>query len=487
MAQKIENSTINSALFTDFYELTMAQGYWKNNMNHDVVFDVFFRRQPFNGGFSVFAGLDTLLDAITDFTFSSEDIEYLKLQNIFDDEFLNYLKDFRFNGTIYAFEEGSIVFPQEPVLRIHANLIEAQIVEGLVLNHINFQSLIATKTARIWLASKKSSIMEFGLRRAQGNDGAMSATRAAFIGGAAGTSNTLAGKLYDIPVMGTMAHSWIMAFPSELEAFEAYAKLYPTKAIFLIDTYDTLRSGIKNAITVGAKLVEKGYNFGVRLDSGDISYLTTEVRKELDKAGFPQATITVSNELTEEIIETLVQNNTPINSWGVGTHMVTGGNEASFTGVYKLAARYDKNTNKNIPAMKFSDNPEKNTNPGIKNVFRLYDDNGYAKADIIALEEEIIQPNTEHRYYHPMIDYRQFTFSASKVESMLHKVVENGNRITPKIKTGEILRKAHSTMQKQLESFDSSYKRILNPHIYKVSLTEKLKELKMDFINKCIK
>lgn len=487
MAQKIENSTINSALFTDFYELTMAQGYWKNNMNHDVVFDVFFRRQPFNGGFSVFAGLDTLLDAITDFTFSSEDIEYLKLQNIFDDEFLNYLKDFRFNGTIYAFEEGSIVFPQEPVLRIHANLIEAQIVEGLVLNHINFQSLIATKTARIWLASKKSSIMEFGLRRAQGNDGAMSATRAAFIGGAAGTSNTLAGKLYDIPVMGTMAHSWIMAFPSELEAFEAYAKLYPTKAIFLIDTYDTLRSGIKNAITVGAKLVEKGYNFGVRLDSGDISYLTTEVRKELDKAGFPQATITVSNELTEEIIETLVQNNTPINSWGVGTHMVTGGNEASFTGVYKLAARYDKNTNKNIPAMKFSDNPEKNTNPGIKNVFRLYDDNGYAKADIIALEEEIIQPNTEHRYYHPMIDYRQFTFNASKVESMLHKVVENGNRITPKIKTGEILRKAHSTMQKQLESFDSSYKRILNPHIYKVSLTEKLKELKMDFINKCIK
>ncbi len=487
MAQKIENSTINSALFTDFYELTMAQGYWKNNMNHDVVFDVFFRRQPFNGGFSVFAGLDTLLDAITDFTFSSEDIEYLKLQNIFDDEFLNYLKDFRFNGTIYAFEEGSIVFPQEPVLRIHANLIEAQIVEGLVLNHINFQSLIATKTARIWLASKKSSIMEFGLRRAQGNDGAMSATRAAFIGGAAGTSNTLAGKLYDIPVMGTMAHSWIMAFPSELEAFEAYAKLYPTKAIFLIDTYDTLRSGIKNAITVGAKLVEKGYNFGVRLDSGDISYLTTEVRKELDKAGFPQATITVSNELTEEIIETLVQNNTPINSWGVGTHMVTGGNEASFTGVYKLAARYDKNTNKNIPAMKFSDNPEKNTNPGIKNVFRLYDDNGYAKADIIALEEEIIQPNTEHRYYHPMIDYRQFTFSASKVESMLHKVVEKGNRITPKIKTGEILRKAHSTMQKQLESFDSSYKRILNPHIYKVSLTEKLKELKMDFINKCIK
>lgn len=487
MKEKIENSTINSALFTDFYELTMAQGYWKNDMNQDVVFDMFFRRQPFNGGFSIFAGLDTLLDAITDFTFSESDIEYLKSQKIFEQEFLDYLKDFRFSGDMWAFKEGSVIFPQEPVIRIHANLIEAQIVEGLILNHINFQSLIATKTARVWLASKKGAIMEFGLRRAQGNDGAMSATRAAFIGGAAGTSNTLAGKLYDIPVMGTMAHSWIMAFPTELEAFEAYAKLYPNNAVFLIDTYDTLRSGIKNAIKVGAKLVEQGFNFGVRLDSGDISYLTTEVRKELDKAGFTQAKICVSNELTEEIVETLVQQNTPINSWGVGTHMVTGGNEASFTGVYKLAARFDKYTGKNEPAMKFSDNPEKNTNPGIKNVYRLYDENGNAKADIIALEDEVIETNKDYRYYHPMVDYRQFTFNASKVEPMLSKVVENGNRVSPKLPAGTVLRNAHSLMQKQLESLDASYKRILNPHIYKVSLTEAMKNLKMDFIQKRIK
>lgn len=487
MKEKIENSTINSALFTDFYELTMAQGYWKNDMNQDVVFDMFFRRQPFNGGFSIFAGLDTLLDAITDFTFSESDIEYLKSQKIFEQEFLDYLKDFRFSGDMWAFKEGSVIFPQEPVIRIHANLIEAQIVEGLILNHINFQSLIATKTARVWLASKKGAIMEFGLRRAQGNDGAMSATRAAFIGGAAGTSNTLAGKLYDIPVMGTMAHSWIMAFPTELEAFEAYAKLYPTNAVFLIDTYDTLRSGIKNAIKVGAKLVEQGLNFGVRLDSGDISYLTTEVRKELDKAGFTQAKICVSNELTEEIIETLVQQNTPINSWGVGTHMVTGGNEASFTGVYKLAARFDKYSGKNEPAMKFSDNPEKNTNPGIKNVYRLYDENGNAKADIIALEDEVIETNKDYRYYHPMVDYRQFTFNASKVEPMLSKVVEKGNRVSQKLPAGTVLRNAHSLMQKQLESLDASYKRILNPHIYKVSLTEAMKNLKMDFIQKRIK
>ena len=349
-----------SALFTDFYELTMAQGYWKQNMNHQVVFDMFFRRQPFNGGFSVFAGIEPLLDSLEDFSFDEDEISYLRDQGIFEEGFLEYLKDFKFSGDLYSFEEGSVIFPQEPLVRIHANLIEAQIIEGLVLNLCNFQSLIATKTARVWLSSKKGNVMEFGLRRAQGPDGGMSATRASYIGGVAGTSNTLAGKIYGIPVMGTMAHSWVMSFPSELEAFEAYAKLYPNKTIFLIDTYDTLKSGIKNAIKAGAKLVEQGYNFGVRLDSGDISYLTAEVRKELDKAGFPQAFICVSNDLTEEIIETLVQQNAPIASWGVGTHMVTGGTESSFTGVYKLAAK--KNGNEFIPTMKFSDNPSKNTN-----------------------------------------------------------------------------------------------------------------------------
>lgn len=487
MAEKIENSIINSALFTDFYELTMAQGYWKNDMNQQVVFDMFFRRQPFKGGFSVFAGLDTLLEAITDFTFSADDIAYLKAQDMFEQGFLDYLKDFRFSGDIYAFEEGSVIFPQEPIIRIHANLIEAQIVEGLVLNHINFQSLIATKTARAWLASKKGSIMEFGLRRAQGNDGAMSATRAAFIGGAAGTSNTLAGKCYGIPVMGTMAHAWIMAYPSELDAFRAYAALYPTKTVFLIDTYDTLKSGIKNAIIAGGELVKKGLNFGVRLDSGDISYLTAEVRKELDKAGFPQATITVSNELTEEIIETLVQQHTPINSWGVGTHMVTGGNEASFTGVYKLAARHDKDTNTMRPAMKFSDNPEKSTNPGIKNVYRLFDENGMAKADILALENETVSPGKERRYFHPSADYRQFSFAAARIQPMLRQVVKAGVRTDSKLPAAEQLRLARETMVKQLETLDDSYKRILNPHIYKVSLTEAAKDLKMEFINARIK
>lgn len=482
-----DDFTIKSALFTDFYELTMAQGYWKKDMNQMVVFDMFFRKNPFNGGFSVLAGNETLLDIITSFSFSSSDIEYLREQKIFEEGFLNYLKDFHFTGDVYTMDEGTIIFPQEPLIRIHANLIEAQILEGLVLNHVNFQSLIATKTARIWLASKKAPIMEFGLRRAQGQDGAMSATRAAFIGGAAGTSNTLAGKKYGIPVMGTMAHSWIMSHTSELEAFREYAQIYPENSVFLIDTYDTLKSGIKNAIIAGGELVKKGYNFGVRLDSGDISYLTREVRKELDRAGFPQAKISVSNELTEEIITTLVAGNAPINSWGVGTHMVTGGNESSFTGVYKLAARHDKETDQIIPAMKFSDNPAKTTNPGVKNVFRLYDNNGMAAADVLALDGEILEEGKEYRFYHPMVDYRQFTFKTSKIVPLLKKRIEQGKRTSQRLPDSEQLVLSRTNVERQLESFDESYKRILNPHIYKVSITEELKDLKLKFIKENIK
>ena len=472
---------IDSALFTDFYELTMAQGYWKADMNQEVVFDMFFRKNPFNGGFSILAGNETLMDVIENFRFSEDDIKYLADQKIFEQGFLDYLKDFHFTGDLYTMDEGTVIFPQEPLVRTHANLIEAQILEALVLNHVNFQSLIATKTARIWLASKKGPIMEFGLRRAQGPDGGMSATRASYIGGAAGTSNTLAGKEYGIPVMGTMAHSWIMSHSSELEAFREYAKLYPTNSVFLIDTYDTLKSGIKNAIIAGGELVEKGY-----LDSGDIDYLTREVRKELDRAGYPQARISVSNELTEEIISTLVARGAPINSWGVGTHMVTGGNEASFTGVYKLAARHDKATDKMVPAMKFSDNPAKTTNPGIKNVYRLYDENGMAQADILALEGEVLEAGVEYRFHHPMVDYRQFTCKAAKVEPLLKKRIAKGKRVSPRIPDAEQLKLSRTTMQSQLESFDESYKRILNPHIYKVSLTEKLMNLNKDFIEKSI-
>lgn len=477
------NLIVSNALFTDFYELTMAQGYFLKKMNKSVVFDVFFRRNPFGGGYSVFAGLGTFLQSLLHFRFEESDIDFLRAQGIFCEEFLSYLKDFHFTGSLWAMEEGQVVFPQEPLVRLHAPLIEAQILEGLILNILNFQSLIASKTARVALATGGKPIMEFGLRRAQGPNGALMATRASFIGGATGTSNTLAGKLFDIPVMGTMAHSWVMSFDDELSAFRAYADLYPNNSIFLIDTYDTLKSGIKNAITAGAELVAKGHNFGVRLDSGDISYLTRKVRKALDDAGFPQATISVSNELTEEIVSTLVANNSPINSFGIGTHMVTGGSESSFPGVYKLAAVKNE-AGEYIAKMKFSDNPSKTTNPGVKNVFRIYDEGGLAAADIIALEGEAVTEGVEATFFHPMVDYRQFTTTPAKVVSLLHKVIENGKVITSLLSEKDTLKAARDLLQKQLATLDPSYKRILNPHIYKVSLTANLKDLKVDFIKR---
>ncbi|MCQ2580317.1 MAG: nicotinate phosphoribosyltransferase [Treponemataceae bacterium] len=470
-----------SALFTDFYELTMAQGYWKKNKNSTAVFDMFFRRQPFGGGFSIFAGLQSLLETLENFSFSAEDLDYLRSLNFFEDDFLEYLKNFKFSGDLYAMQEGSVIFPEEPVLRVCGNIVEAQIIEGLVLNQINFQSLIATKTARIWLASNKGAVMEFGLRRAQGADGALSATRASYIGGASSTSNTLAGKLYGIPVCGTMAHSWIMSFDSELEAFRAYADLYPENSIFLIDTYDTLHSGIKNAIVVGKELAKKGCNFGVRLDSGDIQYLSKEVRRQLDEAGLQDAFITVSNELTEEIIETLVHEKAPVDSWGVGTNMVTGGTEASFSGVYKLAARKDKATGQMVATMKISDNPKKTTNPGIKNVWRLFDEKGMACGDILALEHETISTEKSSMFFHPSGDYRQFAFKPAAVKQLLELKIKDGKRLSicsPK----EALDKARNTAVSQLEYFDDSYKRILNPHIYKVSVTEELLKFKMSFL-----
>ena len=471
-----------SALFTDFYELTMAQGYWKKGINDTVVFDYFFRKQPFNGGFSVFAGLAPLLEAISSLKFSEEDISYLRSLKVFEEDFLTLLKDFKFTGDIYSFEEGSVIFPQEPVLRVHANIIEAQILEGIILNQLNFASLIATKTARVLLASNMGNIMEFGLRRAQGFDGSLSATRSAFIGGASSTSNTLASKLYDMPVSGTMAHSWVMSFTTEEESFREFANLYPNHPVFLLDTYDTLKSGIKNAITIGKELKEKGINFGVRLDSGDIAYLSKEVRKELDEAGLKEATISVSNELTEEIISALINEKAPIDSYGVGTHLVTGGSESSFSGIYKLAARKKKSTDQIIPTMKFSDNPSKTTIPGIKNVWRLYDREGFARADIIALENETLESNKEYKYYHPMGDYRCFSFSANKVVLMLRQVMKNGEVISKASNTKEEILKGKETLLSQLKTLDASYKRILNPHIYKVSMTENLKELKFAYL-----
>jgi nicotinate phosphoribosyltransferase len=470
---------ITSALLTDLYELTMIQGYYYYHRNPQVVFDMFFRKQPFHGGFSVFAGLEDLLETLRGLHFSQEDLEYLEQQGSFTQEFLQYLADFRFEGDVYAMPEGTVVFPHEPLVRIHSTLIEAQLIESLLLNILNFQTLIATKTARIYLAANEGKVLEFGLRRAQGMDGALSASRAAYVGGAAATSNTLAGRYYGIPVSGTMAHSWVMAFEDEREAFQRFADLYPDNSILLIDTYDTLHSGLPNAIEIGKQLQRRGQRLGVRLDSGDLQYLSQKVRQELDAAGLEDAVIAASNELNEEIIHQLVVSNTPIDLWGVGTHMVTGGSEASFPGVYKLAA---KGTDGQIePTMKLSDNPEKSTNPGVKQVYRYYDDNGSPIADLMAFVDEDVSAEESRTFYHPYVDFRHFTMTPPcKIAPLLEKRMEAGEVLGDHPPLSEV----RDNTRRNLEALDFSYKRLINPHIYKVSISQAVKDTKVLMIER---
>jgi len=487
-----------SALLADFYTIVMSQGYWKQGQNRRAVFEFFFRRQPFGGGYTVFAGLGTLLKNLEAFSFSAADVEYLQSLSLFEDGFIEYLRAFRFSGSLWAMDEGTTVFPNEPIVRVEGGLVECQLIEGMLLNALNFQSLVATKARRVWLASGKGSLWEFGLRRAQGPDGAISASRAAFIGGAKGTSNTLAGKTFGIPVVGTMAHSWVMSFRDEREAFDHYAGLYPDSCVFLIDTYNTLKSGIRNAIEAGRKLRLQGRTFGVRLDSGDIQYLSYEVRRMLDEAGFADATIAVTGDLDESIVQTLAGSGAPVDVWGVGTQMVTGGNDPAFTGVYKLTACEDME-GRMVHVMKFSDNPEKTTNPGIKQVWRIKDCGGSAIADVMALdtvggpavsqvsatdakdETERFEFGGRYRFWHPAADYRHFYHSIEKLpEPLLKKRLADGRPCCPQPTLEEV--RAHSIAD--LEAFDPTYKRQLNPHVYKVSLSESLYSLKTELIKK---
>ena len=469
-----------SALTTDFYELTMMQGYYLNNENPDVVFDMFYRKNPFDGGYAVFAGLGEMLSQLESLNFSANDIAYLKSLNIFDQRFLDYLSTYRFHGDIYAPKEGTTVFPGEPLVRVHTKLIDAQLIESLLLNTINFQTLIATKAMRVCTAAKDGTVMEFGLRRAQGMDGGLSASRAAYIGGCKLTSNTLAGKVFGIPVGGTMAHSWIMAYDNELEAFREFAKIYPNNCILLIDTYDTLGSGIENAIIVGKEQKAKGLKIGVRIDSGDLSYLARAVRQRLDEAGLEDATICVSNDLTEEIITTLVTDGVPINSWGVGTNLVTGGNQSALGGVYKLAAKRRPDGSFQ-PTIKVSNSYAKTTNPGIKQIYRFYGQDDLAIADLITLDDEKIEPGKDLIFFHPFTDGDLFQLKAgkySRFEKLLNLVMKDGKVCIEKTELKDI-----QAFAKESQShFHRSYKRLINPHIYKVSLSKKLKELKHDLI-----
>ena len=468
----------NSALLTDLYELTMMQGYFFTGRNPDVVFEMFFRRNPFNGGYSVFAGLEDLLTRLENLTFSSEDITYLRSTGIFREGFLEYLKDFRFAGDIYSVDEGDIVFPSEPLIVVKADLMEAQLIESMLLNVVNFQTLVATKATRIFTASGRGRIMEFGLRRAQGVDGALSASRASFIGGAEATSNTFAGQKFNIPVTGTMAHSWVMSFESELEAFRKYAELYPDKVILLIDTYDTLGSGIENAITVGKELQQKGKNFGVRLDSGDLQYLSEKVRERLDDAGLPDAFIAVSNDLDEHIVRQLVRDEAPIDSWGIGTQLVTGGVDSSLTGVYKMVAR--EHEGKLLPTIKLSDNPEKSTNPGFKQVYRFLDRNNSPLGDLMAFDDEEISHGGIYRFNHPMYKYRSVRMKDyDSIKPMLKKRIEKGKICCDLPALSDIRKKVLT----DIEKLDRTFKRLINPHIYKVSLSDNLAELKFRMLD----
>jgi nicotinate phosphoribosyltransferase len=479
----------NLVLLTDFYQLTMAYAYWKSGKGEqEAVFNLFFRKNPFEGGFSLAAGLDYVVDFCRNFKFESEDLSYLREMKqkdgspVFESGFLDYLKEMKFSCDIDAVEEGTVVFPNAPLIRVKGPLIQCQLLETPLLNIINFQTLIATKAARINLAAQGAPVLEFGLRRAQGIDGALAASRASFIGGCTSTSNVMAGKLFGIPVSGTHAHSWIMSFETEIEAFEAYAEAFPDQCVFLVDTYDTLH-GVKNAIKVGEILRSKGKEMvGIRIDSGDLAYYSVQARQLLDEAGFPNAKIVASNDLDEHIISSLKTQDAAIDVWGVGTKLVTAFDQPALGAVYKLSSV--KNTDGTWePKVKVSQQSLKINIPGIHNV-RRYFSNGKAVADMIYLEGQdidpkgvvIIDPNDATRRKRLMPAFY-------KEEDLLKPIFKNGDLVYELPSLSAIRDRA----TQQLEAFDKTHKRLINPHTYPVGLEENLHHLRMELVLKANK
>ena len=470
----------NHTLLTDFYQLTMMNGYLKNNVHNDiVVFDLFFRKNPSNNSYTIICGIEQIINYIENLNFTEEDLAYLKGLGIFDEEFIEYLKNFKFTGTIYGVQEGSIMFPYEPILRIKATCFEAQLIETALLNMINFQSLIATKAARVCTAAKGDPVFEFGLRRAQGPDAAIYGARAAYIGGCVGTSNVMAGKMFDIPVLGTQAHSWIQKFDSELEAFRAYARTYPTNCLLLVDTYDTIKIGVPNAIKVFQELQQQGYKpAGIRIDSGDIAYLSKEARRLLTEAGFGDVKIVASSDLDEEVINSLKIQEASIDSWGVGTNLITSSGCPALGGVYKLAAVEENG--ELIPKIKISENPEKITNPGYKKVVRIFEKNGmYALADVIMLDEEIIDPEKPLTIFHPIYTWKKKTYVNYRIKELLIPIYLDGELVYKRKRTEEV----RDFVKTELSTLWPEYKRIDRPQLYKVDLSEKLWKLKNDMVN----
>ena len=470
----------NFSLLTDLYELTMMNGYYlRGRRGETAVFDVFFRQNDLIT-YSVAAGLEQVVEYIVNLKFSDDDIAYLDSLNIFDKSFLEYLKSFRFHGDVYAVPEGTFVFPGEPILTVKADVMEAQLVETAILNLINHQTLIATKSAKICYAAKGDNVMEFGLRRAQGPDAGIYGARAAIIGGCNSTSNVLTGKMFSVPVSGTHAHSWVMNFPSELEAFRAYAQTYPDATLLLVDTYDTLKSGVPNAIKVFNELRAAGHEpLGIRLDSGDLAYLTKKARKMLDDAGFSNTIICASGDLDEYSITSLKNQGACISSWGVGTKLITSADMPALGGVYKLAAVIEDG--EIIPKIKLSDNSAKITNPGFKTIYRIYGKDGMAEADLIALRGETFDTSKPLTIVHPVERWKKLTFEPGEytMKELPIKVIENGKLVGAMPSLKEIVAYA----KKEKETFWDEYKRIDKPHIYKVDLSDELYTLKTNMIN----
>ncbi len=468
----------NLSMMTDFYQLSMMQGYLDSDLDNDqVVFDLFFRKNPCDSGFTIIAGIDSAIQYIENLHFAEEDLAYLRDVG-FRPDFLERLKRFRFTGDIDGVPEGTVMFPHEPVIRVKGNVFEAQLIESALLNLINYQSLIATKSARICEAAQGDAVFEFGMRRAQGPDAAILGSRAAYIGGCVATSNVLAGQKYGIPVVGTHAHSWVQKFNTELESFRAYAKTYPDKCLLLVDTYNTLRSGIPNAITVFNELREKGYEpKGIRIDSGDLAYLTKMARRMLDDAGFPNAKIVASSDLDEDKIHSLKMQGARINSWGVGTNLITSSNCPALGGVYKLAAA--SHNGELEPKIKISDNPSKITNPGFKKVTRIYDVSGlFALADLIMLDEEVIDENEPLTIFHPIYTWKQKTFRRYSLKELMIPYFRDGKSVYQPSSVQEI----RNLAQMELDSLWPEYKRLQLPQIYKVDLSEDLWQLKQDMM-----
>ncbi len=476
-------------LLTDLYELTMMQGYYKNPVSQTVIFDVFYRDNPFSGSYAIMAGLEQVIDYIKNLTFTDEDIRYLDSLHLFQEDFLEYLRNFRFSGDIYAIPEGSVIFPREPLIKVIAPVMEAQLIETALLNIVNHQSLIATKASRVVYAAGGDGVMEFGLRRAQGPDAGTYGARAAVIGGCIGTSNVLAGQMFDVPVLGTHAHSWIMSFPDEYTAFKTYARMYPDACILLVDTYDTLKSGVPNAIRVFKEMRQEGIplkKYGIRLDSGDLAYLSKQAYQMLCDAGFPDAGISASSDLDENLIYSLKTQGARINSWGVGTNLITAKGNPAFGGVYKLAAIQDDASHAFKPKIKLSENTEKVTNPGNKTIYRIYNkDNGKIKADLICLADETFDESQDMVIFDP-ID----TWKRTRIPGGSYTLRE---LLIPVFKKGACVYESPSVMelreicQKELNTLWDESRRLVNPQEVYVDLSQKLYDMKKELLDEIAK